>query len=150
MTSTGHALVGALIAAKFQNPYIVLSLSLLSHYPADILPHWDVGTHIGDKTSLRRFIEGSVDIAIGLVLSFFAYTYLSNENNYLIMVLAIFFAQLPDWLSAPYTVFKMNIPMIKKLDDFSDHLHNKLERPWGIVTQGAAIGILYIILFVVF
>ncbi len=150
MTSTGHALLGALIAAKFQNPYIALSLSLLSHYPADILPHWDVGTHISNKTSLRRFLEGSIDIAIGLVLSYFVYTYLAKDNNYILMLLAIFFAQLPDWLSAPYTVFKMNIPIIKKLDDFSDKLHNKLEKPWGIVTQVVTLGIVYIVLFVIF
>ena len=150
MTSTGHALLGALIAAKFQNPYIALSLSLLSHYPADILPHWDVGTHISSKTSLRRFLEGSTDIAVGLILSYFVYTYLSKDSNYILMLLAIFFAQLPDWLSAPYTVFKMNISIIKKLDDFSDKLHNKLEKPWGIVTQVVTLGIVYIVLFVIF
>lgn len=148
MTSTGHALIGALVAAKFNDPYIALSLSFLSHYPSDILPHWDVGTHLGKKSAKRRFIEGSIDIAIGLVLSVILYSYLSLENNYILLLLCIFSAQLPDWISSPVTVFKMNIPLIKQLDDFSDRLHNKLDKPWGIVTQIAALAMLYIVLFI--
>lgn len=150
MTSTGHALVGALIAAKFHDPTLALSLSLLSHYPSDILPHWDVGTHIGKKTSLRRFIEGSIDIGIGLILSFFVYRVLSLENNYILLVLCIFFAQLPDWIAAPYTIFKIENPVLKKIDDFSEVLHNKLEKPWGIITQAVAVIVLYAVLFKIF
>ena len=78
------------------------------------------------------------------------YTYLSLENNYIILFLCIFSAQLPDWISAPVTVFKMNIPFIKIVDDFSEKLHNKLEKPWGILTQVGAIFILYVVLFLVF
>lgn len=148
MTSTGHALIGALLAAKFNNPYLAVGLSFLTHYPSDILPHWDVGTHLGKKSAMRRFVEGSVDIGIGLILSIIVYSYLSLENNYLLLLLCIFSAQLPDWISAPYTVFKMNIPVIKKLDDFSDRLHHKLDKPWGIFTQIGALLALYILLFV--
>lgn len=147
MTSAGHALVAALIAAKFQDPYIALSLSLLSHVPLDILPHWDVGTHIGGKSPARRFIEGSIDIGTGLVLGILVYKYLSLGNNYILLLLCIFFAQLPDWVTAPYTVFKLEIPLIKRIDGVFDKFHNKMDKPWGIITQVAVILILYIVLF---
>lgn len=150
MTSTGHALIGALLAAKFNNPYLAIGFSFLSHYPSDILPHWDVGTHLGKKTSRRRLMEGSIDIGIGLILSIILYSYLSLENNYFLLLLCIFSAQLPDWISAPVTVFKMNISVIKRLDNFSDQFHNKLDKPWGIVTQVGVLILLYIVLFIVF
>ena len=36
-----HTIVGATIAAKIGSPWLALPLAFLSHFAADLLPHWN-------------------------------------------------------------------------------------------------------------
>lgn len=150
MTATGHALVGTIIAARFENPVLAVVLSLFSHFLCDILPHWDSGTNITKKTKKRLLIEAVFDVLISILLSFIVFSIISNSQNYTLLYLSVFAAQFPDWFSAPYFVLHINFSPFKWMDDFQLKLHNKLDKPWGIVTQVTAIIALYFVLFKVF
>ncbi|MBI2012734.1 hypothetical protein HYS90_02270, partial [Candidatus Curtissbacteria bacterium] len=50
MTATAHALIGASIAAKITNPYLGIPLAIISHFVADLIPHWDAGTNHREKS----------------------------------------------------------------------------------------------------
>lgn len=41
MTGLNHAVTGALVAAAIDKPAIALPAALLSHFAADMVPHWD-------------------------------------------------------------------------------------------------------------
>lgn len=41
MTGLNHAVTGALVAAVIDKPAIALPAALLSHFAADVVPHWD-------------------------------------------------------------------------------------------------------------
>lgn len=150
MTATGHALVGVLIAGKLHNPALVIPISFASHYVCDLLPHWDAGTYWRKKSKVRFFWESVADVVISIILSYFIFTYLLGNNNYTLMFLAIFAAQLPDWLSAPYFFLHTKIPLTTFFYKFGSKLNNKLDKPWGIVTQVVLVVLLYVFLYKIF
>lgn len=150
MTATGHALVGVLIAGKFNNPALVVPISFASHYICDLLPHWDSGTYWRKKSQIRFFLEAAVDVVVSIILSYFVFRYLLGNTNYTLMFLAIFAAQLPDWLSAPYLFMHIKVPFTTAFYKFGSRLNNKLDKPWGIVTQVALVVLLYVFLYKVF
>lgn len=150
MTATGHAIVGVLIAGKLHNPLLVVPVAFASHYICDLLPHWDSGTYWRKKSKQRFFLEAAADVVISVIVSYFIFTYLLKEDNYLIMFLAIFSAQLPDWLSAPHFFLHMKVPFADDFYKIGSKLNNKLDKPWGIVTQVALVVLLYVFLYKVF
>ncbi len=153
MTATGHALVAALIAAKFHNPYIALPLSLASHFACDLIPHWDAGTHRRSKTRKQLFLEAGVDVAISLGASYLVYHNFLHETNYVLLYASVFLSQLPDWLMAPYVIFNGRGKLLawsKWMYKLQHVLQSRLDLPWGLVTQIVTPIILYIILFRIF
>ena len=81
MTATGHALVGTIIAARFQNPVVAIGLSFISHFACDILPHWDSGTNFKKKSHQRLVTETIIDVLISILLSFI---------NFLLTIIPVF------------------------------------------------------------
>lgn len=153
MTATGHALVAALIAAKFNNPYIALPISFVSHFACDILPHWDSGTHHREKTKKRLFYESVADVLIGFVAAFLLYNFVTDTGNYILLFFAIIAAQLPDWITAPYFILNIRHPLVnwsKSMYKLQHKLNSRLDKPWGIVTQVLTVILLYIFLFKIF
>lgn len=150
MTATGHALIGTLIAAKFNNPYIALPLSFASHFVADMIPHWDSGTHWRKKTPERLILESIWDVLIGFGLSFILYTIILQQYNYLLLFATIVSSQLLDWMSAPYFLFHIKDPVSRFTSKIQTSINSRLDKPWGIVTQIATVVILYVVLFRVF
>jgi len=70
MLITPHAVLGASIAAKIQNPFLVLSISFFSHYFLDLIPHWQETLYPyipTKKTVIRTFF----DLLISFVIVFF-------------------------------------------------------------------------------
>lgn len=150
MTATGHALIGALIAAKFHNPYLAVPFSFASHIAADLVPHWDSGTHLRKKTHERLFYEGVIDVTLGIVLSFILYKNILGQSNMLLLYSCVIAAQLPDWIMAPYVVMGWRNPFFtwsKYSYLIQRKINKKLDKPWGIVTQAATVIGLYILLF---
>ena len=149
MTATGHALVGTLIAAKISNPALAVPLALLSHFAADILPHWDVGTQRRKKTRERLIFEVIGDVLLGFALSFFLLAFLPATNiAYAFLIIIV--AQLPDWLMAPYYFFRIRFPLFVWSYRFQKNFNHDLAFPWGVISQIVAVVILYILLFKVF
>lgn len=133
MTATSHALIGTIIASQFPNPYLAIPLALLSHVAADMVPHWDTAFKGQEKDKKRIFIETLGDITLGLTLSYSIIVFLFPETNLFYAFTLIIFAQLPDWLFAPYYFFK--IKAFKWAYDFGKITNRDLDKPWGVITQ---------------
>lgn len=135
MTATGHAVIGAIIAAKFGNPYVAIPLAFLSHFAADWFPHWDTATEFRKKGVKRVFIESFVDVCLGFSLSYFILTTLFPQTNLVYGFVIILVSQSPDWLMAPYFFFKIKIPPFTWAYRMQLPFDNSLKAPWGILTQ---------------
>lgn len=139
MTATAHALIGASLAVKVVNPYLGIPIAILSHFVADLIPHWDAGTNHRDKSLARLKIEASLDVLLGFALVFIIFRNLTNPVYLFSMVIA---AQLPDWLEAPSWLFGIKIPPFSWLDWLGHRLQARLGLPWGLVTQVVIVGLL--------
>ena len=143
MTATAHALIGASLAVKIVNPYIGLPLALISHFIADLIPHWDAGTNHKKKSSRRLQIEAVFDVLLGitLVMIIFREQILANPIYLMSMVIT---AQLPDWIAAPAVMFNFNIPPFSWMKTISHNTQTRMPLPWGLVTQVVIVGIIVI------
>lgn len=153
MTATGHALIATLLVAKFPDPFVSLPLAFVSHFACDIIPHWDSGTHHREKTKKALFYEAALDVLLSIATSFVLYTAL-GKSDYILLYIGVFMSQLPDWITAPYFILNMrNNPFVswsKYMFHLQHRLNSRLDKPWGIVTQVAAVVGLYILLFQIF
>lgn len=134
MTATSHALIGTVIAAKIGNPALAIPLALASHVVCDMIPHWDTAVgSIHGKPMKKIFTDTLIDISLGFILSYLLITLVFPHTNLLYALLIIIFAQLPDWLMAPYYFLK--IKFFEFGYNFGKATNRDLDKPWGIVTQ---------------
>ena len=141
MTATAHALIGASIALKVTNPLLGIPIAILSHFIADLIPHWDAGTNHKLKSLTRLKIEAAADVILGFLLTFLIFWRLVPTEYLFIMIIA---AQLPDWLEAPSWMFNIKVPPFTWLDWLGHKLQSRMQLPWGLVTQVVVVGILVI------
>ncbi len=140
MTATAHALIGASIAVKIVNPIIGIPLAIISHFIADLIPHWDAGTNHKNKSALRLKIEATLDVLLGFALVFLLFRDLADPKYLFAMVIA---AQLPDWLEAPSWMFQIKIPHFTTWIDFLSHkIQSRMQLPWGLLTQIVVVSVL--------
>lgn len=141
MIATAHALIGAVIAAKVQNPALAIPLALASHVAADLFPHWDTATdkHKG-KPKRKILIDTLVDIGAGFALSAFLLLFLFPSTNLIYASLIIVVSQLPDWLMGLYYFF--GIKQMKWAYDFGKATNTELDKPWGIIGQAIVVFLL--------
>ncbi len=137
MTATSHALIGASIASIISNPIIGLPIAFASHFAADLVPHWDAGTNHRKKTKLKLAVESAFDVILGFALVFLIFRNLASPTYLFFMVIA---AQLPDWLKTPSDIFGLDIPPFSWMDYLSHKLQNRMQLPWGLVTQIVVVG----------
>lgn len=149
MTLTGHAVVGAMLAAAIPDPALLVVVGVSSHFALDVLPHWDFGTHWRKKSRNRLIIESFADVLVGWGLAYLLYFYFLGGDSLWMLILGVLSAQLPDWVTAPYHFLGWKFPPFSWVERLSDSLHNKLDAPWGIVTQVGAVVAIYVLLFVV-
>jgi len=138
---TAHALIGASLAVKIINPIFGIPLAILSHFIADLVPHWDAGTNHKQKSLARLKIEAVFDVLLGFVLVFLIFRNLVSPTYLFTMVIA---AQLPDWLEAPSWIFGYKIPPFSWLDWLGHKLQSRMQLPWGLVTQVIIVGLLVV------
>lgn len=134
MTATAHALIGASLAVKIVNPVIGIPLAILSHFIADLIPHWDEGTNHERKTLLRLRLEATADVLLGFALVFLIFRNFSLTNPIYLFSMVIA-AQLPDWLETPSWMFGLKVPPFSWMDWLSHNLQSRMQLPWGLVTQ---------------
>jgi len=109
MTATGHALIGAAIASQVSNPIVGLPLALVSHFFADKVPHWDPMTD-KNKSFRLTMIQTVLDVLLGYFLVGIMIVLFWSNSNPIYILLGSFFAQIPDWLEVPYSIFKVKWP----------------------------------------
>lgn len=145
MTATAHAIFGTVIAAKIGNPALAIPIALVSHVAADMIPHWDTATNGNGKgkSPNRVLTDTMIDVGLGFILSYFLIIFISPQTNLLYALIIIIFAQLPDWLMAPYYFFK--IKFFKWAYDFGKITNKDLDKPWGIFTQIATVALVILL-----
>lgn len=141
MTATAHALIGASLAVKFTTPQIGIPLAIISHFVADLIPHWDAGTNHRQKSLNRIKVEATFDVLLGFALSFLIFRNLVDPIYLFVMIIA---AQLPDWIEAPSWLFGFKVPPFSWLDWLGHKLQTRLQLPWGLVTQVVVVGLLLV------
>lgn len=150
MLAASHALVGASLVKMIPDPKISLPLAFLSHFFLDAIPHWDFITNLEDQEkhyspSAGTFVPKSqrsaiiaktiLEFSVGVGLSF----YLFQSVNPVYLASGIFFAQLPDYLEAPYLFFKISFPPSVAIKKIQTALHSRVSFPWGLITQFAVV-----------
>ena len=145
MLSISHALTGALIATKIENPVFSIPLVLASHYVEDWILHWDVGTGLSNgsrKIHTAMFLEVfDLLIAAGLVYFWFqsGHTQLSMAAWY-----GAFFGLLPDFLEAPRNFLHYNPWWLKPFNDFHHGFHHSTPNMiLGLLPQIAVIALIF-------
>lgn len=137
MTATAHAIIGASIAAAIKDPAIGLPLAAASHPLVDMIPHWDFGLGWRKKTKLKLFVQSSVDLLLGLVVSFAIF---GGSTNHTYLLSAIFVSEIWDIMQAPYWLFNWKFPPFSTFYNIQHVLNSKASLPWGILTQALTIG----------
>lgn len=139
MTATAHALIGASIATTITNPYTGIPLAILSHFMADLIPHWDAGTNRRKKTIMRLRFESAADVLLGFALAFLIFGGKTNPTYLFTMIIA---AQLPDWIEAPASKFGIEVAPFTWARWLGHKLQSRMQLPWGAVTQIVIVGII--------
>lgn len=143
MTATAHALIGSVIAASVSDPAIGLPLAFLSHPLADMIPHWDFGWGWRQKTKLKLFTQASVDLLIGMAVSFY---FFGQSVDSLYLISAIFLSESWDILQTPYWLLGWKFPPFSWAYQVQHEIQGKARLPWGILTQAATIAALVLFL----
>lgn len=139
MTATAHALIGASLAVKLTNPFIGIPIAILSHFLADLVPHWDAGTNRRKKTIQRLRMEAAADVLLGFGAAFLIFSTIVDPVYLFVMIIA---AQLPDWLETPSSKFGIRIPPFTWVENLGHKLQSRKQLPWGLVTQVVIVGAL--------
>lgn len=145
MLETTHALVAGAIASQTKDPALAISLSFLSHFIMDSVPHWDFGTRWRDRRKLYTGVFAIVDVIVGFGVGYLVF----GQTVALPLLFAVITASMiPDWLEAPWYIFfakhekkhpgpragffeKLTFGIYKIENQF----HNKARFPLGVVTQ---------------
>ncbi len=143
MTATAHALVGGAIAASVRDPLLGVTLATLSHPILDMIPHWDEGWGWRTKDKLRLFAECSIDLSLGVLLTYMLF----GSAVTLPYLLACILASVSwDILEAPYLILGWKFPLFEFFYKIQSKMQGKLALPWGIVTQVITIFVVVILL----
>jgi hypothetical protein len=143
MTATAHCLVAGSLAASIHNPLLGITLSTISHPLLDTVPHWDVGWGWREKSKVRLFIEGFMDLSVGVITAYILFG--QNVNPW------YFFACLLgsvswDLAEVPYWFLKWKFPPFGWIYKFQSGIQGKAQTiVGGIATQVATVAIFAVV-----
>lgn len=148
MTSISHALIGAAIAARFQDPITVSTVAVITHFACDIIPHWDLGTNWRLRpravTGVFAMLE-TLTAVVGTYVVFY-----SRVPSPRMLVLAIVASLIPDWLEVPYYLTLPRPPKLFQLIYKAQSLlHTRAQKPIGVVTQIVVVAAFLVVGFLV-
>jgi len=139
MLSISHAVTGAFIAIHIQDPYISIPLILASHYLEDAVPHWDVGTGLGNGSKPRALAlkHGIIDLVLSgmIVLAFYysSFPIVANLADASVRDFApywgAFIGLFPDFLEAPRNFLGSEPFFLKPINKFHHLFHHSIPRP---------------------
>lgn len=147
MTATSHATIGALIAVTIKHPELALPVAFLSHFVADMVPHYGFPGHSGFGSALKHASGKWVAISDPVLLILLMFLLFSLSASWYVFV-AAFLACSPDieWFCG-FLLFERRGK--KAPSSPIAHFHNIIqwcERPWGYVTELIVIIIGWILL----
>lgn len=129
-----HALVGAAIGEKVSNPWLIIILSLITHFALDTFRHGDyVSKDSRIKDTIGKFII--FDFSIPLIIILF-YIFLRHPNSDALrnMIIGILASILPDILTFINWIFKLDF--LRSYYKFHSSLHkypsSSPERAWTL------------------
>ena len=143
MTATAHALIGGAVAASVPDPALGLTISFISHPLVDLIPHWDFGLNWRKKTRLKLFIEASLDLLFGVILSYIIF---GQHVNFWYLAACIFVSEVWDIIEVPYWILGWKIAPFTWVYKIQSKMQGHAKLPWGILTQIMTIVVLAIIL----
>lgn len=136
MTATTHALTGGVIAAAVANPVIALPTAVAVHFLIDLIPHWDIGTNFDKRSWRSNFVLTAVDVLLGYLLVFIIF---SGNVAPLHLWATVIFAQLPDWIEAPYLFFNLKFAPSVWIEKIQHKLHHRATLIPGLATQAVLV-----------
>lgn len=149
MLELAHALTGAAVASKVQNPWFSLPLAFLSHFLVDLLPHWNPSLKMTKKKEGLFYLPAKtvtlilIDCLIGLFLSLFlVFRALPDFNQALVIAAGAFLAILPDLAEAPYLFFGQKNQLIDRLLRFQQKHQGKVPFLPGLLFQAFYVSLL--------
>lgn len=142
MTATIHALVGAAIVCRFPHPEGLI-LAFLSHLPLDYLPHWDPIDSNHKRPLFFNLVVTGLDVVLGLTLVWYIFSRVASP---LTLLAGVFSAQLPDWLSAPYFFFDLDLFPSRQIREIQVKYHHKIGLPFGLLIQLAVVILIFVLL----
>lgn len=131
MTTTNHALTGALIATVIKQPYLAIPLAFLSHFVCDALPHFEAGFTFGKKSMyIYLFFDGLCAALFALFLLF------KGVDYPLLLAVSGFAAMSPDltWLYYGLTDRLEDHKKFGRIALFHEKIQWSATR-WGIVPE---------------
>jgi len=124
MILSSHMAMGAVIGAKFNNPWLIVVLGVIFHYVLDIIPHdeYDIEDMKAGKVN-RGFLLSSfkvlIDLSVGLGVGIYIYSV--SGASFLNIILAMFFSLLPDLFTLVSFFYKSKF--LTGLNKFHQFLH---------------------------
>jgi hypothetical protein len=139
MTTTSHALTGAMIATVVKQPYLAIPLAFASHFLCDALPHFGINMKFGSKAMYVWLILDCL-----AAMSFAVFLIVMGVNNPALLAVSGFAAMSPDlaWL---YYGLKGKLEDTKNLDIISK-IHSKIQ--WYQKPPGILVDAVWIVLMV--
>lgn len=131
MTTTSHALTGAMIATVVKRPALAIPLALLSHFVCDAIPHFGLNMEFGSPVMFTWLI---ID---GLALMGFALFLLHKKvKNPLLLATSGFAAMSPDlaWLYYGLQGSLSNTALMDPVTRFHSNIQ-WFEHPIGIAVE---------------
>lgn len=137
MLDASHALIGAAMAKLVPQPELGIPLAVITHFAADLVPHWDLRTRQIKRSKFRTIFLSLADAFTGYALGWWLFR---RSVPLLYLAGMMFAAQLPDWLEAPWHIFDWRFPPFSWIKRLQSRLHRKQDLPWGLVWQAAVAG----------
>lgn len=138
MLAASHAIAGALIASQAGSPDIAIMGALISHPLLDLFPHWDFETRHTKRSMVLTIAMSLADSFAGFAIGFLLFY---KTVDPILLLIAMFAAQLPDYLEAPYRIFNWKFPPFNTIKRLQSLWHTKLDWPWGFIPQIALLAI---------
>ena len=140
MLETPHVIVGAAIATKVVNPILSIPLAFASHFVLDEVPHWNPHLYTETKKLGKPTLISTKVIILDVIASLISGFYLAsralpNKAHALAIILACFFAVLPDLIEAPYFFLNVRNNLMKKWILFQKSLQVNSNFALGLLTQ---------------
>lgn len=128
MILTTHALVGAAVGSKINNPLIIVPVVLAVHYFLDGFRH---GEYIDDRKDNVKstWWKVAIDILLGFsIIFYFLYFSKSDLKLSFNILLGTFFSMLPDLLTLIY-YWRKDLKIINKIKAFHSFAHRYTKFP---------------------